>query len=105
MMAEHGQPCDAKEAGYCMNEATCYKISSMNLLSCVCRENYKGSRCEQYLLPVQTEQDRGLLAAVIFVAILILVVLAVIILYVYRMLKSKNQRKNQVKSSNMSYKI
>lgn len=36
------------------------------------------------MLPVQTKEDTGLLAAVIFVAILILVLLAAIIIYVYR---------------------
>ncbi|XP_037538835.1 pro-neuregulin-4, membrane-bound isoform [Nematolebias whitei] len=96
MMAEHGNPCDAQDATYCLNGASCYELSSMKAFSCVCRENYKGSRCELYELLAQSpdEQDRGLLAAVVIVGVLILVVLAVIIYYVVRMLMLKPNNQN-----------
>uniref|UniRef100_A0A3B5R1Y4 EGF-like domain-containing protein n=1 Tax=Xiphophorus maculatus TaxID=8083 RepID=A0A3B5R1Y4_XIPMA len=83
MMAEHGKPCDPQEATFCMNEGTCYKLPAMNTLSCICSENYKGNRCEQYHLPSSSQDgyDRGLLAAIIVVAIILLVVLVVIIYY------------------------
>ncbi|CAJ1056712.1 pro-neuregulin-4%2C membrane-bound isoform-like [Xyrichtys novacula] len=84
MMAEHGSPCDAQEATYCMNGGTCYKIHSMNTLSCVCNDNYKGSRCEQFQLFSSSSKagEAGLIAAVIIVALLILVVLVFVIYYV-----------------------
>ncbi|XP_022610474.1 pro-neuregulin-4, membrane-bound isoform [Seriola dumerili] len=93
MMADHGAPCDGQEATYCMNSGTCYKIPSMNTLSCVCNEDYKGSRCEQFQLPSKFSNagEAGLIAAVVIVALLILVVLAVVIYYVRRMLKAKQQ--------------
>ncbi|KAM9352426.1 uncharacterized protein nrg4 [Symphorus nematophorus] len=93
MMADHGNLCDGQEASYCMNGGTCYKIPSMNTLSCVCNENYKGSRCEQFqLFSSSTKAGKaGLIAAVVIVALLILVVLAVVIYYVRKMLKAKQQ--------------
>ncbi|XP_054589060.1 pro-neuregulin-4, membrane-bound isoform [Nothobranchius furzeri] len=92
-MAEHGKPCDVQEATYCMNGATCYKIPSMDSLSCVCTESYKGSRCDQLYLFNQSldETNTGLLAAVILLAILISVVLVFLIYRVYRILKSRGQ--------------
>ncbi|KAM9855032.1 pro-neuregulin-4, membrane-bound isoform [Aulostomus maculatus] len=93
MMANHGKPCDAREATYCMNGGTCYKISSVNALSCVCNDNYKGSRCEQYQLLIGSSkaEEAGLIGALVIVALLILVVLVVIVYYVYKMLKAKQQ--------------
>uniref|UniRef100_A0A4W6CDZ8 EGF-like domain-containing protein n=1 Tax=Lates calcarifer TaxID=8187 RepID=A0A4W6CDZ8_LATCA len=84
MMADHGDPCDGQEASYCMNGGTCYKILSMNTLSCVCNEDYKGSRCEQLQLPSKFTNagEAGLITAVVIVVLLILVVLAVVIFYV-----------------------
>uniref|UniRef100_A0A3Q3BF21 Neuregulin 4 n=2 Tax=Kryptolebias marmoratus TaxID=37003 RepID=A0A3Q3BF21_KRYMA len=97
MMAEHGKPCEAQEATYCMNGATCYKITSVNALSCRCTENYKGSRCELLQLSSRflNDQDTGLLAAAIIVAILILVVLGFVIYYTYKMVKTNKKIKNQ----------
>ncbi|XP_071355258.1 pro-neuregulin-4, membrane-bound isoform [Trachinotus anak] len=93
MMADHGDPCDGQEATYCMNGGTCYKIPSMDTLSCVCNEDYKGSRCEQFQLPSKDSNagEAGLIAAVVIIALLVLVVLAVVIYYVRRMLKAKQQ--------------
>ncbi|XP_059190491.1 pro-neuregulin-4, membrane-bound isoform-like [Centropristis striata] len=93
MMAGHGELCDGQEATYCMNGGTCYKIPSVNTLSCVCNENYKGSRCDQYhLFSASTNAEKaGLIAAVVIVALLILVVVAVVIYYVRKMLKAKQQ--------------
>ncbi|XP_014868115.1 PREDICTED: pro-neuregulin-4, membrane-bound isoform-like [Poecilia mexicana] len=96
MMAEHGKPCDPSEATFCMNEASCYKLPAMETLSCICRENYKGIRCEEYHLPSYSQDgyDRGLLAAIIVVAIIVLVVLAVIIYHIQKMVKEKPSQKN-----------
>ncbi|XP_060891345.1 pro-neuregulin-4, membrane-bound isoform-like [Labrus mixtus] len=93
MMADHGAPCEAQEATYCMNGGTCYKILSMNTLSCVCNENYKGSRCEQFQLFSISPSPKvaGLIAAVVIVALLILVVMAFVIYYIRKMLKAKQQ--------------
>ncbi|XP_034032390.1 probetacellulin-like [Thalassophryne amazonica] len=98
MMAGHGNPCSEQEATFCMHGGTCYKIPSMNTLSCVCHENYKGSRCEQFqLFSSSTEAGQaGLIAAVAIIALLILVVLAVVIYYLRKVLKAKqNQRDTQ----------
>ncbi|KAM6925888.1 pro-neuregulin-4, membrane-bound isoform [Lycodopsis pacificus] len=93
MSVDHGELCNGQEATYCMNGGTCYKILSMNTLSCVCNENHKGSRCEQYQL-FSSKPDvtkAGIIAAVVIVALLILVVLAVAIYYIRRGLKAKQQ--------------
>ncbi|MEQ2279294.1 hypothetical protein AMECASPLE_007930 [Ameca splendens] len=98
MMAEHGTPCDPQDATYCMNGGTCYKIPSMDKISCVCSESFKGSRCEQYQLLSYSldKQDKGLLAAVVILVMLIFVVLAVVIYYVHKMVKQRkpNQQNN-----------
>ncbi|XP_037623707.1 pro-neuregulin-4, membrane-bound isoform-like [Sebastes umbrosus] len=93
MMADHGDLCDGQEATYCMNGGTCYKIPAMNTLSCVCKDNFKGSRCEQFHLFSSNPNagQAGLMAAVIIVIVLILVVLAVAIYYIRKMLKAKQQ--------------
>ncbi|RVE71866.1 hypothetical protein OJAV_G00055820 [Oryzias javanicus] len=92
MMAEHGEPCSGEEASFCMNGATCYKLPSMDTLSCVCNVNYKGIRCEQYQLLIisQNPEETGLIAAVVILAILILVVLIFIIFKLYKLVKAKN---------------
>uniref|UniRef100_A0A3B3H9F0 EGF-like domain-containing protein n=1 Tax=Oryzias latipes TaxID=8090 RepID=A0A3B3H9F0_ORYLA len=92
MMAEHGEPCSGQEASFCMNGATCYKLSSMDSLSCVCNVNYKGSRCEHYQLLTHspTAENAGLVAALVILVILILVALAFIIFKVYKLVKAKN---------------
>ncbi|XP_010770764.1 pro-neuregulin-4, membrane-bound isoform [Notothenia coriiceps] len=94
MMADHGTPCDGQEATYCMNRGTCYKIrDAMNTLSCVCNENYKGSRCEQFQLFSSSGKagEAGLIAAVVIVVLFLLVVIAVVIYYTRKMLKAKQQ--------------
>lgn len=93
MMADHGDPCNELEATYCMNGATCYKLPSMDTLSCVCRDSYKGSRCEQFQLLIVSgnARENGLIAAVVIVAILILVILVVVIHYTCKMLRAKSQ--------------
>ncbi|XP_049430859.1 pro-neuregulin-4, membrane-bound isoform-like [Epinephelus fuscoguttatus] len=93
MMADHGDLCDGQDVAYCMNGGTCYKIPAMNTLSCVCNENYKGSRCEQFQLFTSSTDagQAGLIAAVVIVALFILVVLAVVIYYIYKMLKVRQQ--------------
>ncbi|XP_042352464.1 U-actitoxin-Avd12a-like isoform X2 [Plectropomus leopardus] len=91
--SDHGDPCNGQEATYCMNGGTCYKIPSMNTLSCVCNENNKGSRCEQFQLLISSTDagQAGLIAAVVIVALFVLVMLAVVIYYIYKMLKAKQQ--------------
>ncbi|KAK2842273.1 hypothetical protein Q5P01_012473 [Channa striata] len=93
MMAEHGDLCDGEDATYCMNGGTCYKIPSINTLSCVCNTDYKGSRCEHFHLPIKDPAvgDIGLIAAVVIVVLLILVVLGVIIYYLRKVLRAKQQ--------------
>lgn len=93
MMADHGDPCQGQDDSYCMNGGTCYKISSMNTLSCVCPENFKGSRCEHFQLYSlsPSAEHAGLIAAVVIVALLITVALAVVIYFVCKMMKAKNQ--------------
>ncbi|KAJ8412912.1 hypothetical protein AAFF_G00104940 [Aldrovandia affinis] len=80
-MAEHGGPCEAAEASYCMNGAACYKIPSVLSPTCVCAENYRGSRCEQFQLFSSSggSGETGLIIAVVIVALFILVALAVVI--------------------------
>lgn len=92
-MSDHGVLCDGHEATYCMNGGTCYKILAMNTLSCVCNENFKGSRCEEFqLYSIKTHTtEAGLIAAVVIVALFILVMLAVVIYHILRMLKAKQQ--------------
>ncbi|XP_037110089.1 pro-neuregulin-4, membrane-bound isoform-like [Syngnathus acus] len=95
MMAEHGMPCDGEDAAYCMNGGTCYKLASMDTLSCVCNNYYKGSRCEQFqlLLGSTDKEQAGLMVALVLVGLLILVVFSVIIYFTYKMLKAKQQKK------------
>lgn len=91
MMADHGDPCTEKEATYCMNGATCYKIPFMDSLSCVCSNTYKGSRCEQFqLLSTSTSVGHpGLITAVVIVILIILTVLGFLIYYTCKTWKSK----------------
>ncbi|KAK5867396.1 hypothetical protein PBY51_011893 [Eleginops maclovinus] len=98
MMADHGVPCNGQEATYCMNGGTCYKIHAMNTLSCVCNDNYKGSRCEQFQLFSSSTNtgQAGLIAALVIVALLILVAIAVVIYYIRKMLKAKQQSQQNI---------
>ncbi|KAM8861436.1 pro-neuregulin-4, membrane-bound isoform [Synchiropus picturatus] len=93
MMSDHGVPCNAEEASYCMNGGTCFRLTSMSALSCVCNENYKGSRCEHYhLFTISSGGNTvGLIVALVLVAVLILVVLAFVIYFIHKMLKEKKQ--------------
>ncbi|XP_034442866.1 pro-neuregulin-4, membrane-bound isoform-like [Hippoglossus hippoglossus] len=93
MMADHGELCNGQEATYCMNGGTCYRIPSMDSLSCVCQDDFKGSRCEQFQLPSKFTKagEAGLIAAVVITSLLILLVLVFVIFYVRRMLKAKKQ--------------
>ncbi|TMS05325.1 pro-neuregulin-4, membrane-bound isoform [Larimichthys crocea] len=93
MMADHGDLCDGQDATFCMNGGTCYRITSMNALSCVCNENYKGSRCEQYQLSSISANagEAGLIAAMVIVALLIVVMVTVVIYYICKMRKAKQQ--------------
>ncbi|XP_030280973.1 pro-neuregulin-4, membrane-bound isoform [Sparus aurata] len=93
MMAEHGDPCDGPDVNYCMNGGTCYKITAMNTLSCVCNDSYKGSRCEQFQLSRSNPDatKAGIIAAVVISVLLSLVILAVVIYYVRKMLKARRQ--------------
>ncbi|XP_036391468.1 pro-neuregulin-4, membrane-bound isoform-like [Megalops cyprinoides] len=80
-MSEHGDPCGASEAFYCLNGGTCFKIPSVSTPRCVCHGSFKGSRCDQFQLfrSSQNSEDGRLIAAIVIVVLLILVVLAVII--------------------------
>ncbi|XP_062246492.1 pro-neuregulin-4, membrane-bound isoform-like [Platichthys flesus] len=93
MMADHGELCNEEEATFCMNGGTCYRITSMDSLSCVCNDDFKGSRCEQFQLQskITNAGEAGLIAAVVIITLLILLVLVFVIFYVRRMLKAKKQ--------------
>ncbi|XP_059392096.1 pro-neuregulin-4, membrane-bound isoform-like [Carassius carassius] len=84
MMAEHGDPCTESEASFCMNGGTCFKIRSVSTPTCVCSVNYEGSRCEQFQLFSfsRDSEEKGMIAAVAIIALLILVVLGVVIYYI-----------------------
>uniref|UniRef100_A0A671LZ50 EGF-like domain-containing protein n=1 Tax=Sinocyclocheilus anshuiensis TaxID=1608454 RepID=A0A671LZ50_9TELE len=77
LVIEHGVPCTGSEATFCMNGGTCFKIPSVSTPTCVCRANYEGSRCEQFQLFsfLQDSEEKGMIAAVVIIALLILVVL------------------------------
>ncbi|GAA6105017.1 pro-neuregulin-4, membrane-bound isoform [Tachysurus ichikawai] len=81
MMADHGEPCTESDASYCMNGGKCFKIPSMSTLTCVCNNNYVGSRCEQFQLEIMSDNrhETGMIAAIVILLILILLVLAVVI--------------------------
>lgn len=51
-----------------------------------CNEDYRGSRCEHFQLPIMGKDagEAGLIASVIVVALLILVVLAFVIYYTHK---------------------
>uniref|UniRef100_A0A3Q3FXX2 EGF-like domain-containing protein n=1 Tax=Labrus bergylta TaxID=56723 RepID=A0A3Q3FXX2_9LABR len=89
VFVDHGALCEAQEATYCMNGGTLNDI----LTSCLCNENYKGSRCEQFqLFSISPSPEvAGLIAAVVIVALLILVMMAFVIYYIRKMLKAKQQ--------------
>lgn len=93
-MADHGELCEGVDVAYCMNGGTCYKITAMDTLTCVCDENYKGSRCEEFQLfsSSSSAERAGLIAALVTVAVFILVSLAVIIYHIRKKLKAKKQR-------------
>uniref|UniRef100_A0A3B3S4W2 EGF-like domain-containing protein n=1 Tax=Paramormyrops kingsleyae TaxID=1676925 RepID=A0A3B3S4W2_9TELE len=73
-LVEHGNLCNASEASYCTNGGTCYRIPAMPTITCICKNNFKGSRCEEFQLFSQsdTSDDAGLIAAVVVLVILIL---------------------------------
>uniref|UniRef100_A0A8C7G330 EGF-like domain-containing protein n=1 Tax=Oncorhynchus kisutch TaxID=8019 RepID=A0A8C7G330_ONCKI len=73
------------ETSYCMNGGTCLKIPFMDTLTCVCSENYKGSRCEldQLLITAHDAGETELIAAVVIIFLLL----------VWKA-KPKNQQKN-----------
>ncbi|KAF4081365.1 hypothetical protein AMELA_G00160470 [Ameiurus melas] len=81
MMADHGEPCTGSDASYCMNGGKCFKIPSMSMLTCLCNNNYVGSRCEQFQLESTSDNsfNTGMIIAIVILLILILLVLAVII--------------------------
>ncbi|XP_076863582.1 uncharacterized protein nrg4 [Brachyhypopomus gauderio] len=105
MMAEHGDPCTGSDASYCMNGGKCFKIPSVSTPNCICNENYKGSRCEQFqLLSISNnKEETGMMAAVILLLILILLVLAGIIYYVYKMKRTAAQ--SQPKQADQYWKV
>uniref|UniRef100_A0A672SR36 EGF-like domain-containing protein n=1 Tax=Sinocyclocheilus grahami TaxID=75366 RepID=A0A672SR36_SINGR len=76
LIIEHGDPCTGSEANFCMNGGTCFKIPSVSTPTCVCSANYEGSRCEQFQLFSfsRDSEEKGMIAAVVIIALLILVV-------------------------------
>ncbi|XP_028813566.1 probetacellulin [Denticeps clupeoides] len=97
MMTGHGVLCEESESSYCMNGGTCFKINSVSTPSCVCSEEYSGSRCEHLQLLMTFSQlsgDTGLVIAITIVSLLILAVLIVVIYCTYKVWKSKRQSQN-----------
>ncbi|XP_017340842.1 pro-neuregulin-4, membrane-bound isoform isoform X1 [Ictalurus punctatus] len=96
MMADHGEPCTGSDASYCMNGGKCFKIPSMSMLTCLCNNNYEGSRCEQFQLESTSDNsfNTGMIVAIVILLILILLVLAVIIYYICKVQRkaSRNTR-------------
>ncbi|XP_017563802.1 pro-neuregulin-4, membrane-bound isoform [Pygocentrus nattereri] len=105
MMAEHGDPCTGSEVSYCMNGGKCFKIPSVSTPTCVCGENYKGSRCEQFQLLIvsNNSEEKGMIAAVIIILILILVMLAVIIYYICKMKRKAGQNERKQPQNGQEY--
>ncbi|KAG5839671.1 hypothetical protein ANANG_G00207410 [Anguilla anguilla] len=104
MMADHGEPCVALEASYCLNGGTCFRIPSVSTPNCVCAANFKGSRCDELQLPSSSPdaQGAGLIAAIIIVALLILMVLAVVIYYTC---KKWRQKPKEPQNSHQYWKV
>ncbi|XP_031417928.1 pro-neuregulin-4, membrane-bound isoform [Clupea harengus] len=84
-MADHGNPCDPSEAPFCMNGGSCFKIPSVSTPTCMCIDNYEGSRCEQSHIFQESmgldSKESGMIAAVVIIILLITVLLAVVIYY------------------------
>ncbi|KAI5627024.1 pro-neuregulin-2, membrane-bound isoform isoform X4, partial [Silurus asotus] len=81
LFLDHGEPCTGSDESYCMNGAKCFKIPSMSTLTCLCNDNYVGSRCEQLQLESTSynSQETGMMVAIIIILILIVLLLAGII--------------------------
>ncbi|XP_072291464.1 pro-neuregulin-4, membrane-bound isoform [Eucyclogobius newberryi] len=93
MMSVYGETCSGQEATFCMNGGTCYKLPTMDSLSCMCGSMYRGSRCETLSLFTTGEngQNSGLIAAVLIVSILIAVAVAVFIYYIIKRLQIRKK--------------
>ncbi|XP_062404377.1 pro-neuregulin-4, membrane-bound isoform-like [Sardina pilchardus] len=93
MMSDHGEPCDPSEASFCMNGGSCYMIPSVSTPSCQCTDNYKGSRCELFLLDSTAldGKESGMIAAVVIIVLLIVAMLVVIIYYTCKLKRTKEQ--------------
>ncbi|CAL8293815.1 unnamed protein product [Boreogadus saida] len=91
MMADHGEPCTALQASYCMNGGTCYQIPLMEALSCVCSSSYIGSRCERFQLQSTSVNGghAGLITTVVIVTLLVLTVVAFVLYYACKTWKPK----------------
>ncbi|XP_028679178.1 pro-neuregulin-4, membrane-bound isoform-like [Erpetoichthys calabaricus] len=90
----HAEPCSSEESSFCLNGGICYRIPSASSPSCVCNEDFKGTRCEEFQLPIKTasENDRGLIAAVVIISVLIALVLIAVIYCAHRTWKEKKKR-------------
>ncbi|XP_007246572.2 pro-neuregulin-4, membrane-bound isoform [Astyanax mexicanus] len=105
MMADHGDPCTGSEEFYCMNGGKCFKIPSVSTPTCVCGDNFKGSRCEQFqLLSISpNSEEKGMIAAVIIILILIMIMLAVVIYYICKIKKRSAENKRKQQKNNKGY--
>ncbi|XP_066523801.1 pro-neuregulin-4, membrane-bound isoform-like [Hoplias malabaricus] len=105
MMAEHGDPCTGSDVSYCMNGGTCFKIPTVSTPTCVCGDNYKGSRCEQFQLLIisKDSEETGMIAGVVILLILILVLLAVLIFYICKMKRKAAQNKSKQNKNGEEY--
>ncbi|XP_043932045.1 pro-neuregulin-4, membrane-bound isoform [Protopterus annectens] len=92
----HEVPCEENYSTYCLNSGICYRLATVTEPFCRCRDEYKGSRCEEFLLNFVLngeDNETGLLAAFIVVAILTVVLVAGATVYYYRAWK-KMKRNN-----------
>ncbi|KAK6476830.1 pro-neuregulin-4 [Huso huso] len=99
MMAAHGEPCEALEQSYCYNGGRCYRIPSMSTLSCVCTENYRGARCEEFQLlsKANSRNEAGLIVGSVILSILIALVLAGVIYCICRIWRQKQRNQQNSK--------
>ncbi|XP_063053776.1 pro-neuregulin-4, membrane-bound isoform-like [Engraulis encrasicolus] len=94
MMADHGDPCGAAEASYCMNGGSCYKIPTVSTPTCVCSVNYQGSRCEEFQLPSTGSDgtEAGMIAGVVIIILIFIALMSAVIYYGCKLKKSKEPK-------------
>ncbi|XP_067871256.1 pro-neuregulin-4, membrane-bound isoform-like [Heterodontus francisci] len=95
----HGERCPITYSSYCLNGGTCYILPTSNPF-CWCKDSFKGSRCEEFMLLSQ-QPDRTISPSlIVIIVVTLLIALSVIIgatYFYYR--KWRQKRSNQRNSS------